>query len=119
MSSEYIVASVEDIPDGQHIVVKVQDREIGIFNVRGQFYALPNVCFHQSGPLCRGAISGTVVATAETNWQRVWSNDGEIIVCPWHSLEFNVTTGQCLAYPTRHLPMYQVKLEESRIKVIL
>ncbi|MHB8629895.1 MAG: Rieske (2Fe-2S) protein [Aggregatilineales bacterium] len=119
MSNEYDVASVEDIPDGQHIVVKVQGREIGVFNVRGRYYALPNVCFHQNGPLCRGAISGTVAATAETNWKRIWTNDGEIIVCPWHSLEFNVTTGQCLAYPKRRLPTYEVKLEENRIKVTL
>ena len=119
MSSEYVVASAEEIADGQHIVVTVQGREIGIFNVRGQYFALPNVCFHQNGPVCRGAISGTVVATAETNWQRTWTNEGEIIVCPWHSLEFNITTGQCLAYPKRRLPMYTVKLEENWIKVIL
>ncbi len=119
MSNEWVVGTVEDIPDGQHIVVKVQGREIGVFNVRGRYYALPNVCIHQNGPLCRGAISGTVVANAETGWKRTWANDGEIIVCPWHSLEFNITTGQCLAYPKRRLPSYDVKLEENQIKVIL
>jgi len=119
LSDEYVVATVEDIPDGQHIVVKVHGREIGVFNVRGQYYALPNVCIHQNGPLCRGAVSGTVMASAETGWKRTWTNDGEIIVCPWHSLEFNVTTGQCLAYPKRRLPTYEVKLEDNEIKVIL
>ena len=37
--------------------------EIGVFNVDGQYYALPNVCLHQFGPLCAGRISGTLSAT--------------------------------------------------------
>src|SRR5258707_13128042 len=109
--TEYVVANVDDLPEGKHIVVNVRGREIGVFNVRGRYYALPNVCLHQNGPLCRGAISGTVIASAETGWKRAWGHDGEIIVCPWHSLEFNITTGQCLAYPHRSLPTYKVKVE--------
>ena len=56
MSEPYVVANVADVPDGKHIVVEVRGREIGVFNVRGRFFALPNACFHQNGPLCRGAI---------------------------------------------------------------
>src|SRR5207253_643410 len=62
MTAEYVVANVEDVPEGSHIVVKVQGREIGVFNVKGQYYALANACFHQNGPLCRGAVSGTLVS---------------------------------------------------------
>ena len=32
------------------------------FNIGGDFYALPNACFHQNGPLCRGMLSGTLQA---------------------------------------------------------
>ncbi len=119
MSREYVVAAAADIPEGQHRIVEVQGREVGIFNVRGQYYALPNVCIHQSGPLCRGTVSGTVAASADTGWKREWTADGEIIVCPWHSLEFNITTGQCLAYPNRRLPTYEVKVEENQLKLVL
>lgn len=119
MSAEYAVASVSDVPEGQHIVVAVQGREIGIFNVHGQYYALPNACFHQNGPLCRGAVSGTVIASAETGWKKAWAFEGEIVVCPWHALEFNITTGQCLAYPKRRVPTYAVRVEGGQIKVIL
>ncbi|MGH2522448.1 MAG: Rieske (2Fe-2S) protein [Anaerolineales bacterium] len=119
MKQAYVVASVDDLPEGQHIVVEAGGREIGLFNVHGQYYALPNACFHQNGPLCRGAISGTVIANAETNWKRAWVSEGEIIVCPWHALEFNVTTGQCLAYPKRRLPTWEVKIEGAQIIVIM
>ena len=66
MTQAYTVAKVADVPEGEHIVVEVRGREIGLFNVRGRYYALPNVCFHQNGPLCRGATSGTVVANAQS-----------------------------------------------------
>jgi nitrite reductase (NADH) small subunit len=119
MTQSYVVARVEDVPEGQHILVEVRGREIGLFNVRGRYYALPNACFHQNGPLCRGAVSGTVVANAETGWKRKWVYEGEIIVCPWHALEFNITTGQCLAYPKRRLPTWEVKVEGGQIIVMM
>lgn len=119
MTSEYVVAKLEDLPEGGSLIVKVNGREIGVFNVHGHYYALPNVCFHQNGPLCQGSISGTLVANVETNWKNEWVRDGEIIVCPWHSLEYNITTGKSLAYPDRRLPVYKVRAEDGEIKVIL
>src|ERR1700753_2287202 len=104
MKNEVLVATVAELPEGTHKVVKVGTREIGIFNVRGKFYAIPNVCFHQNGPLCQGATSGTVQANERTGWKVEWVQEGEIVVCPWHSLEFNVTTGECIAYSNRRLP---------------
>ena len=70
MKEEYVVGKVDDIPDGEHVVVEVRGRELGIFNVRGQYYALPNACFHQNGPVCRGAVSGTVISNADTGWKK-------------------------------------------------
>jgi nitrite reductase/ring-hydroxylating ferredoxin subunit len=118
-STDYVVASAQDVADGQHILVNVRGREIGIFNIKGRYYALPNVCLHQNGPLCRGAVSGTVVANAETAWKRAWTREGEIIVCPWHSLEFDIATGACLAYPNRKLPTYPVRVEDQQLIVSL
>ncbi len=119
MTAEYDVAHVTEVPESTHIVVEVAGREIGVFNVRGSYYALPNVCFHQNGPLCRGTVSGTLAASTETRWKLAWVHEGEIIVCPWHSLEYNITTGQCLAYPSRRLPTYPVRVDGERIKVTL
>jgi nitrite reductase (NADH) small subunit len=119
MSEAFVVASVAEVPEGRHIVVQVRGREIGVFNVGGRYYALPNACFHQGGPVCRGATSGTVIATAQTGWQRAWAHEGEIVTCPWHALEFNVTTGQCLAYPHRRLPIWEVKVEGTQLVVLL
>ncbi len=117
MTSEYAVAMVEEVPRGSHIVVEIGGREIGIFNVHGRYHALPNVCVHQNGPLCRGAVSGSLFCSGETDWKWVWAMEGEIIVCPWHGLEYEITTGQCLAYPKRRLRTYEVNVEQGQIVV--
>jgi nitrite reductase/ring-hydroxylating ferredoxin subunit len=119
MVREHVVAKIGDLPVGHHLVVDVAGREIGVFNVRGSFYALPNACFHQNGPLCRGTVTGTVVCNEDTDWKTTWVHEGEVVVCPWHSLEFHIPTGRCLAYPERRLPTYEVKVDGDEIKVVL
>lgn len=116
---EYTIAPLAEFPPNTHRVVKLGRREIGIFNVDGTFYALPNLCTHQLGPLCQGRTSGTVVCTRETNWKLQWGFENEIITCPWHGMEYNITTGRCLAFPEIRLRNYEVFVEDEQVKVRL
>ena len=75
------------------------------------------VCVHQNGPLCRGAVSGTVVASSESGWRPTWAHEGEIVTCPWHLLEYNITSGECLHYPDRPLPLYHVEVDAEEVRV--
>ena len=119
-TTEHVVGDVSDFPDGSHKVVKVGRREIGVFNVAGTFYGLPNVCPHQTGPLCEGKPAlGTLVANAEGDWKFEWVHDGEIVACPWHGLEYHVPTGGCIAYPNVSLRSYEVVAEDGKVKVRL
>lgn len=113
--AEYVVGTVDEVPVGSKRIVSVDGVEIGIFNVRGQLYAIPNHCFHQGGPLCEGNVGGTIVATPASDWKPEWRFEGEIVVCPWHGLEFNVTTGQCLARRRARLRQYRVQVNDGRI----
>jgi 3-phenylpropionate/trans-cinnamate dioxygenase ferredoxin subunit len=115
MSEDLTIATVNELPQGTHKVVNVGGKEMGIFNVNGKFFAVPNTCFHQNGPLCLGAVSGTLIADESTSWKPEWTQEGEVIVCPWHSLEFNVTSGQCIAYPQRKLPVVHLRVENGNI----
>jgi nitrite reductase/ring-hydroxylating ferredoxin subunit len=119
MASEHVVAHVSDIPVGTHKVFSIAGREIGVFNVSGEYYALPSNCHHQNGPLCRGTVSGTVESSAESGWRPVWHRDGEILICPWHSMEFDILTGKCLSEPQRRIPTYKVATVDCNIVVIL
>lgn len=114
----HVVAAVGDIPEGSHRVVEVDGREYGIFNVAGTFHAVPNRCLHQGGPLCRGRLGAALTATADSDWRPRWEQAGEVIRCPWHQLEFNVTTGRCLANPRRKLATLDVVVDAGEVKLM-
>ena len=117
MATEHVVGPLSDLPPGSKKVVRAGAIEVGVFNVDGELYALPNVCPHQFGPLCRGVVSGTVVARAETDFKPAWVGEGRILVCPWHALEFDVTTGRCVAIPRIKLRQYAVSVEDGVVKL--
>ena len=56
--SRHVVATVDEIAPGHSKLVTVKGREIGLFNVAGNFYALANRCPHAGGALCQGEIVG-------------------------------------------------------------
>ena len=74
-------------------------RSIGIFNVRGEFFALRNRCPHQGGPLCLGPLEGLIQSTGPGDYSV--SRTGEVLRCPWHGWEFDIRTGQSWFDPAR------------------
>jgi nitrite reductase (NADH) small subunit len=113
-----VVGRLADFPEGSHKVVHVEGREIGVFNIAGRFYGLPNLCPHQTGPLCEGRrTTGTLVADAASDWRPRWELEGEVIACPWHGLEYHVPSGRCLAYPEITLRRYEVTVSGENIVV--
>jgi nitrite reductase (NADH) small subunit len=116
--TEVVVGRVSDFPPGTHRVVVAAGREIGVFNIGGRFYGLPNLCPHQTGPLCEGRqATGTLVANAGTDWKPQWVMEDEVIACPWHGLEYHVPTGQCLAYREITLRRYAVSVRGDEVVV--
>ena len=87
-----VVAKASDIAPGQSRVIAVKGREIGLFNVGGEFFAIRSACPHAGGPLCLGVVTGFV--TADTPGRYEYLRRGEIIRCPWHGWEFDIKTGQ-------------------------
>lgn len=112
LRARHVIGTVAEFPVGSHRVVVVGGRQIGVFNVGGALYALPNVCPHQAGPLCEAKrLTGTLEATAEQDWQAAWVHEGEIVTCPWHGLEYHVPTGRCLAFAHIRLRRFPVTVE--------
>jgi nitrite reductase/ring-hydroxylating ferredoxin subunit len=120
MAEKHILGLLGEFPPGKPCIRRIGRKELGIFNIGGRFYGLPNVCPHQTGPLCEAPmLTGTVESSAESNWQLRWIHDGEVIRCPWHGLEFHVPTGQCLAYPEIRLRSYEVVVEDGIVSVLI
>ena len=109
---EHIVASVDELGDGDRLVVQLEGRDIGVFNVDGDYYAYTSWCAHQGGPACEGRLSGT---TNETTTE--WVMDDEVLLCPWHGWEFDVRTGQALARSEISLPECPVRVENDDVVV--
>ena len=119
MASEHPIGRVEDLPEGEHRVVRAAGREIGVFNIRGTFHGLPNLCPHQRGPLCEGSVSGTLDYGPHTEWKLAWIWEGEVVTCPWHSLEFHIPTGQCIALRDIRLRTYEVRVADGELWVVI
>jgi nitrite reductase (NADH) small subunit len=113
----YEVGTIEEFPSGSHRVVNLGKIEVGVFNVDGALYAVPNFCPHQQGPLCAGTTSGEWRCSLKTGWLHEYDRRGEIVVCPWHGIEFDITSGRCLSSPKYRVRTYQVSVVEGKVTV--
>jgi nitrite reductase/ring-hydroxylating ferredoxin subunit len=69
------LALAHHLPLGQTACADVDGHAIAIFHTGAGLYAVDNDCLHMGGPLCEGAVDGTVVT------------------CPWHGWRYDLTTG--------------------------
>lgn len=111
----HVVCSVEELPPGGRKIVDVDGMSIGVFNVEGTYYAMRNGCPHKGGALCEGPIVGTTLPTEGTEF--VYGKDGTIVRCAWHGWEFDIATGVALADKSFRARMYDVSVDEGKVRV--
>lgn len=95
--TRYVVAHIKDLPPGGRRIVTAGNRTIGVFCIDGRYYGLRNACPHQGAPLCIGPVTGTNFSTRP--FELSYERDGEIVRCPWHGWEFDITTGRSVFNP--------------------
>ena len=94
------VAKANEIESGQARLVDVKGKQIALFNIDGQFFALNNTCPHRGGPLAAGEISGHEVT------------------CPWHGGTFDIRTGDVVGPPPQHaVARYGVRVTDTDIEI--
>ncbi|PWB79456.1 MAG: nitrite reductase (NAD(P)H) small subunit [Candidatus Methylomirabilota bacterium] len=90
---------VDTIPLGQGCTYVVDGCAIAVFRQRdGQLFATHNACPHRGGPLADGIIG-----------------NGQVI-CPLHSRQFDLTTGESADCAVRTCP---VRVEDDEIILTL
>lgn len=95
------LAEVADIPEGKAILVHDQkEREIALFKVKGEIFALDNLCPHMGGPLAEGEIDGTC------------------LTCPWHGWQFDVRSGECENMPGDNVEKIQIVVENGSVYLV-
>ena len=95
------VAAVGEIAEGHSKLVEVDDVRVALFNLRGEIYAIEDVCTHDGGPLVEGTIC----------------NDHEV-VCPRHGARFDIRSGAALSFPAiRPTRSLEVRIEGEDVLI--
>ncbi len=99
MGADFVkVANSSDISQGMMKMVQVEGKQVLVANVGGKYYAIGNVCTHVGGPLSQGFLKDNIVT------------------CPWHSSQFNLTTGEVKRGPAQKPePTYEVKVAQTSL----
>lgn len=108
----HVIGRAGELPPGSRRIVEAEGRSIGVFNVHGSYYALRNSCPHQAAPLCLGAVKGMTMPCKPGEY--IWAREGEIVRCPWHGWEFDITTGRSIFNPHKmRVKTYEVTVEQA------
>jgi nitrite reductase/ring-hydroxylating ferredoxin subunit len=84
------------LPVGEYRSFKVKGREFLVLNVSGKIFCLDGRCTHAGAPLAEGTL------------------DGEVLTCPWHYSQFNITSGKVIKGPAQKpLRTYPVEEKEN------
>mgnify|MGYP000377078159 CR=1 FL=1 len=96
------VCPLDDLAPGETKVVYLEGKQVGIFNINGNLYAINNRCTHARGPLTEGEIN-----TEECS-----------VVCPWHYGKFDIASGQPVdGLVNKPVETYQVEIRDGVIWV--
>jgi 3-phenylpropionate/trans-cinnamate dioxygenase ferredoxin subunit len=102
MSEMYRLCKTADVPDPGKAVFEVGGRFIILVHLKGEFYALDDLCTHDGGPLGEGELEGFQ------------------LICPRHGARFDVRTGQALTMPAvSAITAHEVKIEGNDVYVRL
>jgi nitrite reductase/ring-hydroxylating ferredoxin subunit len=106
------VCPADDLRPGERTIVDVGGLSVGVFNVNGEYHALNNICPHQLAPLCEGQVTGTTCSTTPGEFES-WDRDGEVLRCPWHGWEFDITNGESLFNPHVRTRTFEADVETT------
>jgi 3-phenylpropionate/trans-cinnamate dioxygenase ferredoxin subunit len=97
--ARHVVARTSDIPPGGNKVFGIDGRDIVVFHVNGEFFALLNRCPHEGAPLEKAACVARLTSPEPGVYHR--DRVGELLRCPWHGWEFDMRNGQSWFDPKR------------------
>ena len=90
------------LPVGELKAFKIKGHEILAVNVGDKIFCLDARCTHAGAPLAEGTLNG------------------EVLTCPWHYSQFNITSGMVLREPAqKQLETYRVEVRENFVFIDL
>lgn len=112
------LVDVEELAEGVPHIVTVEDREVGVILWRDDVFAVRNICPHQFAPICRGYTMPMIVS--DDCGMVAVDDDRPVLLCPWHSWEFDVRTGDVVVGESNYrLKTYPAMIENGLVLVDL
>ena len=118
---EIFVAHTSELKEGERKIVPLDTTEIGLYRVKGKFYAYENLCPHQGGPACAGLLMPKVeeVIAPDKRYEGMQFDYEDLhIVCPWHAWAYELSTGEMVADRKFRLKKYEVIEKGEEIYVL-
>ena len=88
---------------------------------KANIYAYSNFCLHQGGPACEGLTIAKVeerLRPDKTSQGLYFSETEMHFVCPWHGMEYDMKTGECISDRKMKLKKYQVLEKGDEVYVV-
>ena len=95
------VGKTTEVMPGQMKKVLVDENEVVVINIDGNYFAINDTCSHAGGSLSEGKL------------------DGSTITCDWHGAQFECKNGKLVKFPVQinDLKSYKVVIESDDIFV--
>jgi nitrite reductase (NADH) small subunit len=93
------VAKTAEVSVGAIHQFQAAGTQVALANVGGKFYAINDVCVHRGGPLGEGELEANVVT------------------CPWHGWQYDVTTGKVTQNPSMGVACYATEVRGDEVFV--
>ncbi len=94
------IAVTTDFPSGTRQTVNAGGTQIAVFNVDGNYYAIEDLCSHESETLSEGTLNGLE------------------ITCPAHQARFSLVDGAALSAPAYEpIATFPVRVVDGMVQV--
>jgi len=95
-----IVATRDDVTDGQMKRVDLLGAYVGVANVDGAFFAFTDTCPHDGASLTMGSIEGTV------------------LICPKDGSRFDLSSGNVVKGPAfKRIRTYRIQIKGDELHI--
>jgi nitrite reductase/ring-hydroxylating ferredoxin subunit len=109
------LCKVDDLSTGKMKQFKVKNRQIVVVRKGNEFFAMHGLCPHQGAMLGAGCLTGTNLPSDVDEY--CYGKEGEIVRCPWHNHEFDVTTGASIHNPKEKLKSYTLEIQGENVLI--
>lgn len=116
--NKYYFADLQEIPENNFLIREINGISMGAICINGEYHVVLNYCPHEGAEICKGTVSGTSLA-CEVGQKLSYDLDGQVLTCPWHGWEFEITSGKGLFPSKKQMKVKKIRCESERERLFV